>query len=278
LVFTIVAAAVAGIFGALAQTPRLLHSWLWGMSAAWSGAIVPCLLFTIVDLRGARAKNPGNRYPTRRELSAYGGVVFTTLTVITVPDVLQLWWSGVTPAHVLALAPDRALWILILELLFVLVAADALTFLEHWVRHRIPWLWKNVHLVHHSFDHRGASLFSWAGIWVHPIEALVFLLAMLAGPTLLALSGLYVVHPLSLWAGLFLYVALVVEEHSGFDFVWSVRNWLPGGLGNGAHAHEIHHGRVRKNLGFILTIWDRMAGTLVSPRSIDGAREDRDSL
>ncbi len=275
LVFSLPALLVGGSFAALARTPQLLHTWLWGMVFAYAGAIVPCLLFTIFDVLGTRAKNPGNRYPTARELRWYGGVVFTTLTVITVPDFVQLWWAGATPGSVLALAPGRAPAVIALELAFVLIAADALTFAEHWIMHRVPWLWKNVHVVHHSFDHRGASLFSWAGIWVHPIEALIFLLAMIAAPTLLALSGLYVVHPLSLWLGLFLYVALVVEEHCGFDFAWSPRNWFPGGLATGAVSHELHHGQARKNLGFILTIWDQAAGTLARPRAAKRARAAR---
>ena len=35
--------------------------------------------------------------------------------------------------------------------------------------------------------------------------------------------------------------------------------------------HRVHHGArglSNKNLGFILTIWDRMFGTYVSPRSV----------
>ena len=91
-------------------------------------------------------------------------------------------------------------------------------------------------------------------------------------PALLAASGLYVVHPLSLWVACFVYVALVVEAHSGFDAWWSPRSWLALGLGNGSLTHEIHHGTTKRNLGFFLTIWDRAAGSFAAPAPLPRPR------
>lgn len=263
--FLVPAAAVAALFTGFAQDSQLLHTWLWAMVFAWAGAMLPCLLFTVLDLWGRLPKNPGNRYPTGAELRYYGLVVAGLLTVVTVPDFVQLWFAGSTPAQILSAAGESSWLRLVLEFLAILVAADLLTFAEHWLMHKNRWLWKNIHAVHHLFDQRGACLFSWAGIWVHPVEALVFLLAMIAVPGLLGVFGIYFVHPLALWAGLFIYVALVVEEHSGFDLPWSPHRWMPLGLGGGAAPHEVHHGKATRNYGFILKLWDFALGSYTPP-------------
>ncbi len=75
------------------------------------------------------------------------------------------------------------------------------------------------------------------------------------------------IHPLSLWAYYFLFVALLLEEHSNHNVWWSPGKWIPAIFG-GAVPHDVHHVKVNTNFGFVFTIWDRMFGTYTSPSSL----------
>ena len=73
------ALTVAALFYGFSRDEQLLHTWLWAMVFAWAGAMLPCLLFTLLDLRGRLPKNPNNRYPTHQELRYYGFTVAAAL-------------------------------------------------------------------------------------------------------------------------------------------------------------------------------------------------------
>jgi hypothetical protein len=71
-------------------------------------------------------------------------------------------------------------------------------------------------------------------------------------------------HPLSVWVFIFIWVVLLVEEHSGHDVSWAPYNWMPFAscpMGGGGAPHDIHHYKVNKNYGFVLCVWDHMLGT-----------------
>ncbi len=77
----------------------------------------------------------------------------------------------------------------------------------------------------------------------------------------------YYSHHLVLWAYYFIFVALLLEEHSNHDVWWSPGNWIPSIFG-GAVPHDVHHVKVKTNYGFVFTIWDWMFGTYTSPSSL----------
>ena len=72
---------------------------------------------------------------------------------------------------------------------------------------------------------------------------------------------------------IFLWVLLLIEEHSGHDVSWAPYHWMPFAcpVGGGAAPHDIHHYKVNRNFGFVLVVWDHLFGTyepvVVPPKS-----------
>ena len=107
------------------------------------------------------------------------------------------------------------------------------------------------------------DLFSWCASWVHPFELTVFVFCMIIYPWILS-----PVYPLTLWIYLSVFVALLLEEHSGHDVWWSPNRLIPSIFG-GAVPHDVHHVKVKTNYGFVFTIWDRIFGTYLAPLSTE---------
>jgi sterol desaturase/sphingolipid hydroxylase (fatty acid hydroxylase superfamily) len=153
--------------------------------------------------------------------------------------------------------------------LLLFVAYELAYYVDHWLKHRVPFLWE-FHKVHHT-----AEVLTPLTVYrVHPVDTLIFvdIIALFTGVANGALT----------WAagrsvevfqidgsnaltvvGLFLLAQL---QHSQF--------WIPftGPVGrlllSPAH-HQIHHStdpaHYNTNLGSFLAIWDWMFGTLVIP-------------
>lgn len=86
------------------------------------------------------------------------------------------------------------------------------------------------------------------------------MIACVVTPTLL-----FSVHPLSFWVFVAVWVACLIEEHSGYDVFWSPHRWLPFAWGGGGAPHDPHHNlNVNKNYGFVFTIWDKLFGTYMT--------------
>lgn len=141
-----------------------------------------------------------------------------------------------------------------IKILLGLIAADFCLYWVHWAMHRPP-LW-STHAFHHSIPEL------W---WLSGARTSVTHLFLFAVPQLLL--GYYILRFTSTEAGIAFSIGVVVN-------VWIHANiWVD--LGHlewiliTPNFHRVHHGSkgfTRKNLGFILTIWDRMFGTYADPR------------
>ncbi len=142
------------------------------------------------------------------------------------------------------------------KILLGLILADFCLYWVHRAMHR-PLLWPT-----HTFHHSIAQLW-----WLSGSRTSLTHLFLFAVPqTILA----YYVLDLAPWqTGVAFSVGVVVN-------VWIHTNiWVNLGplewILITPNYHRVHHGArglSNKNLGFILTIWDRMFGTYVNPQSI----------
>jgi sterol desaturase/sphingolipid hydroxylase (fatty acid hydroxylase superfamily) len=140
------------------------------------------------------------------------------------------------------------------KVLLGLMAADFCLYWVHWAMHR-PFLWRT-HAFHHSIPE------IW---WLAGARTSITHLFLFAVPQLLL--GYYLLRFTSAEAGAAFSAGVMVN-------VWIHANiWVDLGrlewLLITPNFHRIHHGAKgfsRKNLGFILTIWDRMFGTYIDPR------------
>ncbi len=139
------------------------------------------------------------------------------------------------------------------EAVVALVLLDLLRYGEHWLLHRVPWLWR-LHRVHHSDTEYDAS----TGLRFHPLEALVTV-------------GLHVAALVALGASPL--VVLVHEIVYAFASAWAHANLrLPANVDRALRRvvvtptlHAVHHssaaGDANRNFTAFLCVWDRVFGT-----------------
>jgi len=157
-------------------------------------------------------------------------------------------------------------------------------FLDHYLKHRVPFLWE-LHKVHHTAE----VLTPLTNYRNHPVDNLIFgyMLALFIGGAsgtlawmfdrkieIISVDGKNIIFLIFLWT-------IGHLQHSQF--------WIPfGGIWgrlilSPAH-HQIHHSddprHFNRNLGSVLAIWDWMAGTLETPTTQNprlsyGVKEER---
>jgi len=158
---------------------------------------------------------------------------------------------------------------LALSTVVLFLAAELASYITHWLSHRVPALWE-LHKVHHS-----AEVLTYLTVFrVHPIEGVMY-----ANITALVMGATGAVLTLALGADSHGYVAngsnvialagLYLVKHLQHTEFWVM---APGPLRKLIHSpahHQIHHSEdpthYGKNLGALLTVWDWMFGTLLTP-------------
>ncbi|XP_049907530.1 cholesterol 25-hydroxylase-like protein [Epinephelus moara] len=180
----------------------------------------------------------------RRWFDCFWRVLYRYLTtVLPATALFHLLRSPVLPE----LAPSC--WQLFVEVFACLLLFDTLFFIWHFVMHRVPWLYRSTHQLHHQHH----VPFALAAQDSSSLELLSLLL--------LALSSAWVVgcHPLSEAFFHLINSWLAVEDHCGYDLPWALHRLLPC-LG-GAPCHQAHHSLHNVNYAPYFTHWDLLFGT-----------------
>ena len=228
--------------------------WLFPSIVGYIAFTVVGIYFTLKDIglwkKSHQARINQDDFPEVNEILRVAGIQLGVYAILNV----VLWNAFAYRLELPATAPS--LFEFIRDLCISLLVGDFLVYLEHFAHHKVRFLYKNVHHVHHRFK---KDVFSWAAGWVHPFELTVFGTCMMLYPLIL-----YPIHPLTLWVYEFIFVALLLEEHSNYDVWWSPGHWIPAIFG-GAVPHDVHHTKVSTNYGFIFAIWDKMFGTYLEP-------------
>ncbi|XP_037632712.1 cholesterol 25-hydroxylase-like protein [Sebastes umbrosus] len=188
----------------------------------------------------------------RRWFDCLWSVLFKYVTAVFPATVLihALFHALRSPA-LPQLAPSC--WQLFVEVFACLLLFDLLFFIWHICLHRVPWLYRNAHQLHHQYHIPFALAAQDSG----SLELLSLLL--------LALSSAWVVgcHPLSEAFFHLINSWLAVEDHCGYDLPWALHRLLPC-LG-GAPYHQAHHTLHSVNYAPYFTHWDLLFGTYRAP-------------
>lgn len=202
-----------------------------------------CLLFSVNDL------NLGRVPKERMIIPALNGALGF------IPFIVLWWWKSDSWKQ--TQLPDAApsLTRLITEIIVFTLIGDFFHYLTHRLLHYNLLLRTHIHSVHHEYEGR---LFSWIGMQVHPIEALMINIAIYTPLVLFA-------HPLSLWILSLGATINAAFAHSGYNGGFSTIG-LPYALTSS--DHQLHHEKnSSKNFGNIFSIWDRMFGTFKKTES-----------
>ncbi len=233
---------------------------MWGTTVLWE-AVVLVAAVAVFDLwERLRPARPHRRRPTLRlDLAALAiVVVFSQVwkTLLTGGlDALEVAaaFSPIAPLHE---APSA------LKVLLGLAAGDFCLYWVHRAMHASDLLFRT-HAFHHTTEHL---------YWLSGSRTSVLHLLFFAGPQVLIAGYLLRFTPGEAAVALGTGVVVNLWVHSNVR----VRLGPLEALLVTPDYHRVHHSadaNSRKNLGFIFTVWDRLFGTHVDPRTLpDGFR------
>ena len=153
--------------------------------------------------------------------------------------------------------------------LLLFLAYEIAYWVDHYVSHKIAWLWE-FHKVHHSAE----SLSLLTNFRVHPVDTIVFynLVALALGVTQGALAFAFG-RPTSAFTvdgtNILVMLTSVALAHIQHSHIWVDFGSRWGRVFLGPAHHQIHHSAAPahfdKNFGNALAIWDRAFGTFFMP-------------
>lgn len=228
-----------------------------------------CAPFMIIDLYGRKWKWI-QKYKIRPELEVTSAQCRDTLTLtfwnhilFVLPSSCAQWvWTPLTPLPELAPTMFDFIWHQFAGLLIF----DFQYFVWHWTHHKIRFLYKRVHAVHHRYH----SPFCWVTQYLHPWELVT------VGFLTTTNTWFFNCHPLTTWSYMLTSIMVSVEDHIGFDFPFTL-NHLTNGFFGGAPKHDMHHMKPHTNYQPFFNHWDKIFGTF-SPVMAAGGIKPLDLL
>ncbi|KAM4748943.1 cholesterol 25-hydroxylase-like protein 1, member 1 [Rhinophrynus dorsalis] len=235
-------------FGGLVVSP------IFPVLLAFTGFLSFSFPFAVIDLLGEscnflyKYKIQKDKQPTLK-MMIYCLWTAVCNHVFYVFPLVFLNWFYMPPVTLPATAP--CVCALLVEVFGCLLLFDFQYFIWHILHHKIHWLYKNVHAVHHKY----AAPFSWSTQNLGGYELMALGFWSSANPIRLRC------HPLSSWVCNILSIWMSVNDHTGYNFPWSLSHILPLGLYGGALAHDLHHQQPSTNFAPFFGHWDLLFGT-----------------
>ncbi|MFT7815616.1 cholesterol 25-hydroxylase-like protein 2 [Arapaima gigas] len=223
---------------------------------------IACLFYTILD--GLSSVMPAvNRYRIHSEqpvklksvLKALALTFYNHIVFVFPASVAQWYWRPPLPLE------DTAPTVMefTVHILGCMVLFDSQYYLWHWAHHKSKWLYATFHAVHHEFS----QPFCWVTQYMSAWEVASVGFWTTINPVLLgchSLTGFFFMM-FNIWVS--------VDDHSGYDFPWSLHNVIPFNLWGGSPKHDTHHRSPSTNYAPYFSHWDWVSGTssdyLVSP-------------
>lgn len=192
----------------------------------WS-SFVPFIIFDRIPALHAYKVQP-DKPATKEAVANCARRVITTHLLLVLPIIMATHplFDLMGARHEVEHMPTLAVMLGQIVLFFAM--EDFIFYFGHRALHT-PWLYKNVHSIHHEHS----APFGIAAEYAHPAEVMFLGLATILPPMLVG------PHLLTLFAYLALRCMQTVECHSGYDLPFSPNKWLP--LYGGARFHDHHH-------------------------------------
>ena len=150
--------------------------------------------------------------------------------------------------------PFPSLWTMASQIAIFFVMEDTWHYWTHRAMHISPFLYKNIHKIHHQYS----APFGLAAEYASPIEVLMLGFGTVGLPILwCAMTGNLHILTMYLWIALRLFQA--IDAHSGYEFPLSLHHFLP--FWAGADHHDTHHERFVGNYASSFRWWDYMLDT-----------------
>jgi len=230
----------------------MLESPLFPIVISLSLYVLGMIPFTVIDLFGRDWKwiqqykiQPERVVCWHHVRRAMALTTWNHLLYILPVSVAQVVW---TPDTVLpALAPT--VWEFFWHQLAALLVFDFEYYLWHLIHHRVRWLYRNVHALHHEYS----SPSVWVTEYLHPYELFSIGVFTTTSPMLFG------AHPLTIWAFMQFSIIISIDDHCGYDLPLLPHNWMP--FWGGSIKHDMHHRRPLTNYQPFFNWFDRIFGT-----------------
>ncbi|XP_012944098.2 cholesterol 25-hydroxylase-like protein 1, member 2 [Aplysia californica] len=197
------------------------------------------------------------------------------VTADLIYDTLYLtFWN-----HILFIMPaaiGQMIWVLptplpgeaptIFEFVWHQIAAlfvfDFQYYVWHLTHHKIRFLYRHIHAVHHRYN----SPFVWVTQYLHPWELVV------VGFLTTTNTWFFNSHPLTVWSYMMVSILVSVEAHIGFDFPFLLHNLDPTGTIGGSPKHDMHHQKPLTNFQPFFNHFDKLFGSYCPAMSAGGKK------
>ncbi|KAG9328214.1 hypothetical protein JZ751_015826 [Albula glossodonta] len=180
-------------------------------------------------------------------LKAVGLTLHNHVVFVFPASIAQWYWRPPLPLEEAApTVTEFTLGILGCLLLF-----DFQYYLWHLAHHRSQWLYVTFHAIHHEYP----QPFCWVTQYMSAWELVSVGFWTTVDPVLLRC------HTLTGYAFMVFNIWVSVDDHSGYDFPWSLHNLVPFGLWGGSVKHDTHHQRPKTNFQPFFSHWDWLCGT-----------------
>ena len=185
--------------------------------------------------------------------------VWNHLIYILPISIAQWVWTPTTPLP--PLAPE--LWAFCWHQYAALAIFDFEYFIWHAVHHKIRFLYKHVHAVHHQYH----APHSWVTQYLHPFELISVGIFTTTSP------WFFDCHPMTQWSFMLFSIIVSVEAHIGYDLPLMPHHWAP--FWGGVTKHDMHHQKPLNNFQPFFNWWDRLLGYEVPGQMAGGYKSEK---
>ncbi|KAK6948556.1 hypothetical protein Daesc_010326 [Daldinia eschscholtzii] len=227
------------------------------------GRCIPYMVLDCIPFFN-RFKIQNQKIPTWKEQWECAALVLLSHVTVELP---QIWLF-----HPIATyfgmdygVPFPKLSTMALQIAVFFVVEDAWHYWFHRALHYGP-LYKMIHKLHHTYS----APFGLAAEYASPIETMLLALGTVGSPIVwVSITGELHLFTMYVWIVGRLFQA--IDSHSGYDFPWSLRHFLP--FWAGAYHHDVHHEKFIGNYSSSFTWWDWMLDTESGPEAARRRRE-----
>mmetsp|Transcript_702 Transcript_702/g.2332 ORF Transcript_702/g.2332 Transcript_702/m.2332 type:complete len:281 (+) Transcript_702:75-917(+) len=215
------------------------------------GYFLGCVPYALMDfLRPAavtKYKVQQNNFASKESQIRVSQILLALFVILVFPMIAMF----VTSMGMLKIRGDAELpsWMeVVVSIAYFFVVED---FLNYWIHRWLhsPWMYKNVHYVHHEHT----SPFALAASYAHPVEIILLGIPTFAGPMLIS------PHLFTLWVWLMMRQYEAIDIHSGYEFPWNLNAVVK--FYAGTEHHDYHHYIFSGNFASIFTWCDELYGT-----------------
>ncbi|XP_048875054.1 cholesterol 25-hydroxylase-like protein 2 [Brienomyrus brachyistius] len=231
-----------------------LRSPLFPVLLSVSTYLLLVALFTVLDVLAPHWPSI-NRYKIHPEKPVTRTHIWRTLGLTTYNHLIYIFpaavgqWLWRPPTPLPKEAPSLTEFLL--GILGCTILFDFQYYLWHLLHHKIGWLYRTFHAIHHQYNEPFSLVTQYLSAW----ELFSVGFWTTVDPLLLQC------HCLTTWGFMLFNIWISTDDHCGYDFPWSLHNLVPFGLWGGSVKHDAHHQKPNTNFAPFFSHWDWLAGT-----------------